>query len=253
MSALLTQLNNAKSVKEVWLINNGGCEWASRTKIESKFRYIKAKKNGGYGYGHNLAIAKLSGAASHHIISNPDIILDSAELDEFALSVQREEGLLMPNVLYPDGTRQELCKLLPNPINLIARRFLPQWSSYLDEDYLLKGADYSKDFFVPSLSGCFMICRTACLKELGGFDERYFMYMEDVDLSRRLAVHCGARFMPNFRVQHEFQKGSYKNRRLLAHHIRSAILYFNKWGWFFDRERRSLNAKCLIQLPRAES
>lgn len=249
---LLSQLEMANSVLKVWLVDNGECEWASELTGCEKFIYIKAPKNGGYGYGHNLVLSKLSLDVSHHIICNPDIYLDAKELDEFSLILQNyQEALVMPNVTYPDGTRQELCKLLPHPGNLLARRFIPVIARHLDRRYMLRDADFSKPFFAPSLSGCFMVCRTDALKAVKGFDERFFMYMEDVDLSRRLAARGGALYLPVFTVKHAFQKGSYKNKLLLKYHIKSAISYFNKWGWFVDYERRSLNLKCRASLPRA--
>jgi len=67
---------------------------------------------------------------------------------------------------------------------------------------------------------------------LGGFDERYFMYMEDVDLVRRCASLGKVKYLPKMTVVHEFSKGSYHNPKLLRYHVCSAIMYFNKWGWF---------------------
>ena len=94
-----------------------------------------------------------------------------------------------------------------------------------------------------------MVCRVSALLSQKGFDERFFMYMEDLDLSRRLALQGGALFMPEVSVVHAFEKGSYKSGILLRYHIKSAIQYFNKWGWFFDMDRRILNERCLRAVP----
>lgn len=95
---------------------------------------------------------------------------------------------------------------------------------------------------VPTLSGCFLIIKSSILLKLGGFDERYFMYMEDVDLVRRIGASFDTIYYPSVHVVHAYEKGSYKNFKLLRYHLLSAILYFNKWGWVFDKERSTRNS-----------
>ena len=55
-------------------------------------------------------------------------------------------------------------------------------------------------------------------------------------------------FYPTVVVYHEYEKGSYKNWKLLKYHIYSTIKYFNKWGWIFDRKRKLKNEECLSKL-----
>jgi len=247
----IQSLLGTKALAHLTIVDNGGCEWAQRIE-DPRARYIKAPCNGGYGYGHNIAIKKFAHTTDFHLICNPDINFVPNELDSLvAYASNRPEGLFMPNIIYPDGKRQELCKLLPRPRDLFARRFLPRLAERLDENYLLRFADYSKPFSAPSLSGCFMLFRSDALIRVGGFDERYFMYLEDIDLSRRVAKSDGCLYVPQVTVVHEFQKESYRNPILLKAHIISAIRYFNKWGWIFDKERRELNRKCLSALPRS--
>jgi GT2 family glycosyltransferase len=102
--------------------------------------------------------------------------------------------------------------------------------------------DYNKEMRVPCLSGCFMFLRMSVISELGGFDDRFFMYMEDVDLSRRIGRRFRTMYVPRVAVYHGYAKGSYKDQQLRNNHIRSAVSYFQKWGWFFDAEREQLNA-----------
>jgi len=83
---------------------------------------------------------------------------------------------------------------------------------------------------------------------VGWFDERFFMYMEDVDLVRRIGDVSDAVYLPSVQVKHAYAKGSYRSRKLLGYHLRSAILYFNKWGWFIDQDRRERNEKALANL-----
>lgn len=85
------------------------------------------------------------------------------------------------------------------------------------------------------------------------FDQRLFMYMEDVDLCRRIHKYFRTVFYPDAQVYHQNGQGSYKNLLLLKHHIFSAIKYFNKWGWFVDEERKSINRKILNDLKKLDN
>lgn len=85
-------------------------------------------------------------------------------------------------------------------------------------------------------------------EKVGGFDERFFMYAEDLDLCRRIGEVSKTMFYPGVSIYHEYEKGSYKNRKLLKYHICSVVKYFNKWGWIFDGKRAATNRKCLKQL-----
>ena len=103
---------------------------------------------------------------------------------------------------------------------------------------------------IPILSGCFMFLRTEALEKVGLFDEQFFMYMEDFDLNRRIHRAYKTVFFPEAVVVHEYQKASYKNIKLLKAHIKSAIYYFNKYGWFFDKERKIINARTLQEIEK---
>ena len=71
------------------------------------------------------------------------------------------------------------------------------------------------------------------------------MYLEDTDLSRRIYRVAKNIFYPYVHIYHNYGKGSYINKKLLRYHIQSAIKYFNKWGWFFDSERKKINQEIL--------
>lgn len=249
ISRLINELLSSTFLSKLVLIDNGGCSWASQL-ADNRICYINSHGNIGYGAGHNLAIRRFATDCDFFLIANPDIEVAPAELDHFCLQAEKEEAVLfMPDIRYPDGRRQYLCKLLPTPSDLFLRRFMPGLSRQRNKLYELQHADYSKPFFSPYLSGCFMLIRSTALLAVGGFDERYFMYLEDTDLSRRLAKYGNALYLPDITVTHHFQKSSYKNLGLLLIHMRSVISYFNKWGWFFDQGRKNLNRKCLEQLP----
>ena len=107
--------------------------------------------------------------------------------------------------------------------------------------YELQFLDFNLPQVVPCVSGFFIISPTKVLEDVNGFDPQFFMYLEDVDLSRRIGEKYSVMYTPTATVIHNFEKGSYKSFRLLKYHIISAIKYFNKWGWVFDKKRRLVN------------
>ena len=74
--------------------------------------------------------------------------------------------------------------------------------------------------------------------------------MEDIDLVRRAGKTLKTIYYPNVTVIHKYKKGSYKNKKLLFLHIKSAIAYFNKYGWIFDSYRTIKNKEVLSQLSK---
>lgn len=215
--------------------------------------YIFNNENMGYGKAHNIAIKKsIEQGLSYHIILNPDIIIKKGSLEKLTEYMEQhpEVGNIMPKIIYPNGELQYLCKLLPSPIDLIFRRFIPikKWKDAINERYELHSFGYDKIKNIPNLSGCFMFLRTEALKKVGLFDENIFMYLEDIDLNRRIHSKYKTIYYPDAIVIHEHQKESYKNRKLLKAHIQSAIYYFNKYGWLFDKERTAINKNLLKDL-----
>jgi GT2 family glycosyltransferase len=232
------------------VVNNGGADHACALAASLGGRCLQPRRNLGYGAAHNLAWHELSSAEEpFHVILNPDISLESGTLSELARIMAHlpETGLLMPRIVYPDGSEQRLCKLLPTPFDLFLRRFLGKFGSAFFrnrfEQYELRSLDMSIPREVPCLSGCFMFLRAAALKEVGLFDERYFMYMEDVDLCRRIGSRYKTVFYPHISIVHGYTRGSYVSLRLMRYHVHSAMKYFAKWSWFRDDEREALNRR----------
>jgi GT2 family glycosyltransferase len=232
------------------VVNNGGAEKACALASSLGGRCLHPARNLGYGAAHNLAWRDLTAEGEpFHVILNPDISLESGTLAELARIMAQlpEAGLLMPRIVYPDGREQRLCKLLPTPFDLVLRRFLGKTGSAFFKNrcarYELHSLDMSVPREVPCLSGCFMFLRAAALREVGFFDERYFMYMEDVDLCRRIGSRYKTVFYPNISIVHGYAKGSYVDLKLTRYHVESAMKYFAKWSWFRDDEREALNRR----------
>lgn len=240
-------------IDRLFIIDNStNDELRDFVKDNPRISYIHSL-NLGYGSGHNVAIRKaLEDGSEYHVVLNPDIYWTDDVIERLAgfMDENPDCGLVMPKIIYPTGETQFLCKLLPTPMDLIGRRFIPvkSYQESHDYQYELHWTGYDKIMEVPSLSGCFMFMRCSTLKKTGGFDERYFMYAEDLDLCRRIGEVSRTMFYPGVSVVHEYEKGSYKNKKLLKYHISSIVKYFNKWGWIFDKKRSEKNAACLALL-----
>jgi hypothetical protein len=119
---------------------------------------------------------------------------------------------------------------------LFLRRFLPGVLRPLFrmrmERYDMRDVGYDHSYPVPFVSGAFMACRTTALREVNGFDERYFLYFEDADLSRTVQARgWRTAYCPESVVIHDWQREAHKNLRGTLFFSFSAIRYFNKWGW----------------------
>jgi GT2 family glycosyltransferase len=244
-------------VRQIYLIDNSLTDrLKDLSYLDKRIIYIFNNANLGFGKAHNIALRKsIDENIPYHLVLNPDVYFEEGVLEELYNYMEKnpDVGLVMPKVLYPDGNIQYLCKLLPAPFDLFGRRFLnfPPFKKMVEkrnEIYELRFTGYNKIMEVPYLSGCFMFIRTKVLEKVGLFDERFFMYLEDTDLSRRIHKVSKTIFYPYVHIYHEYGKGSYKNKKLLKYHVESAIKYFNKFGWFFDKEREIINKKILEKL-----
>ena len=251
--AIKSFLNTDLKVKLYLVDNSTTDELSELGKIDNRIEYIFNNANLGYGAGHNIAMRRsISERVPYHLVLNPDVYFESGVLEELFeyMEVHPDVGNIIPQVKYPNDEIQYLCKLLPTPIDLILRRFIPirSWKERRNGKYELRWTGYNKIMNIPNLSGCFMFLRVAALKDVGLFDENIFMYFEDIDLNRRIHRKYKTIFYPKVEIVHEYAKESYKNKNLLKYHIQSAIYYCNKWGWFFDEERNRINSKCIEEL-----
>ncbi len=215
----------------------------------SKIIYYHSPQNPGFGASHNVAINKaIESGGKYHFVVNPDINLGDNVIESMIRFMQKEKGIgmMMPQVLNIDGSVQFLPKLLPSPISLFKRKFPNYFKSFITK-YELRFVSSEMIYSCPILSGCFTLLNLDVIQLVGGYDERFFMYFEDFDLSRRVNRFYKTLYFPKVHVTHAYNSEANKSIKLLLIFLSSAIRYFNKWGWIFDLNRKKVNSKTLNQ------
>lgn len=216
-----------------------------------QLHYIRHRNNG-YGGGHNVAIREASAQGSqYHLVVNPDVWFGPEVIPALWRKMEEDAGIahIMPKVLFLNGSVQYLAKMLPTPMDLIGRFFLPaRIIQHHNSRFELRCSGYDKEMNVPYLSGCFMFFRMSDIQAIGLFDEHFFMYAEDADITRRLHRTRKTIFFPEVSVYHKFNRASHRNLRLFWVHLTNMVKYFNKWGWIYDRERRKMNRQLLREI-----
>ena len=250
IQSLVEIMTPIPQIETIFLIDNSPSQNTILKDVSGKVKYVFNNANIGFGAAHNIAMKEsINNNIKYHLVINPDISFKGDILKEILLFMDEnaDVGLLMPKVFYPNGNIQYLCKLLPTPFDWIGRRFFPFPKVITKRNKLfeLHDSGYDKIMNIPYLSGCFMFLRIETLNKIGLFDEKIFMYGEDTDITRRIHQFYKTLFYPKVTIIHHHNKESYRSRRLLWIHIKSAIYYFNKWGWIFDQERRKFNKRVI--------
>lgn len=226
----------------VYLVDNGGLPDLTSTIALLKRRdiacsLITGHGNIGYGRGHNLAMRRAS--SRYHLVLNPDVDLDKQALGRALdfLDIHPEAGLLTPRIDNDDGSMQYLCRRYPTVLDLFVRGFLPRGARKLFSSrlarYEMRDVINDRDVLwdPPIVSGCFMLFRTDVLKELDGFDPRYFLYFEDYDLSLRVHEVARVVYLPAAQVLHHGGGAARKGFAHVRMFAASAFRFFNRFGW----------------------
>ena len=216
--------------KKLYLVDN-----SSQNSLENYFKhpeieYLFNGKNIGFGKAHNLILDKIN--SKFHLILNPDVEFNSDVITDLmkVLDHNSEVSFISPKVLYPNKQEQFICRKHPTFFELINRKLQLSKSKIFHNEYRNKNLE--KPFYPEFIHGCFMLFKTVDFKTLKGFDERYFLYMEDADICRKIDLLGKKKlYYPKVKITHQHQRGSSKNIKLFFHHISSAIKYFLKWGF----------------------
>lgn len=252
--AIYSFLNTDLKVR-LYLVDNSPTNCLeSLAAIDDRIEYFFVNANNGFGAGHNEIMRKSEKLGEFHLVLNPDIYFEKGVIDSLYKYMKNnpDVGNVMPKVIFPNGNLQYLCKLLPTPLDWIGRIFIPfkEIKRHINYNFEMRFTNYDEEMNVPYLSGCFMFLRKSVIEDIGVFDEGIFMYGEDTDLNRRIYQKHRTIFYPAVTITHGYEGGSHRSFRLFKIHVKAAIYYFNKWGWFIDRERQEINHKTKILYTR---
>ena len=199
-------------------------------------QYLPLSSNRGFGAGHNEVLQRL--ATDFHLVLNPDVELQDDTLGIGLSLLQKNEAiaLVSPRVVGGSGEQEFLCKRYPSVLVLLLRGFAPRFLRRLFRQQLaayemrdLCQGDGPVD--VAIASGCFMLVRTPDLRAISGFNEDFFLYFEDFDLSLRLSKVGRLVFDPDMRIIHHGGYAANKGRRHLRYFVASGITFFKRHGW----------------------
>jgi GT2 family glycosyltransferase len=239
-------------IDKLFLVDNSPSDDLKILVTNSRIQYFHNPSNPGFGAAHNIAIQKaIESGSQFHFIVNPDIFFNKdviTPMIDYMIN-NKDIGMMMPQILNEDGTIQYLPKLLPNPWNILLRKIKKPRRYYTKfiEKYELRNVPQQQIYNAPILSGCFTLLNLKAIQEVGMYDDKYFMYFEDWDLSRRMHQKYKTIYYPLVSVYHGYESGANKSFKLFKIFIQSTFTYFNKWGWFFDKERTQMNKKTLSQ------
>ena len=243
---------SSKLVSRIYIVDNSNQQYIADFCRQYPCVTYMASENVGYGAGHNQALRQvLDLREKYHLVLNSDVYFPPSVLEFLAkyMDAHTDVAQVQPNVVYPDGKQQYTCRLLPTPANLIFRRFLPKGMvEQMNIRYQLKFNNHKEEMNIPYHQGSFMFFRTECFKKVGLFDERFFMYPEDIDITRRMHKYYRTMFVPDVTVVHAHRAASYQSKKMLKIHMVNMVKYFNKWGWIVDKERSAWNKKLLEEL-----
>ncbi|MCM8536368.1 MAG: glycosyltransferase family 2 protein [Lentisphaeraceae bacterium] len=224
--------------KELFIHDNSSQEHYFNQLQKLRLKNLISGPNQGFGFGHNRVLEQLP-PSTYHLILNPDVEIPPGALERMIAHMNEHQDivLMVPKILNPDGSIQMLNKRPPSFFNLFARRFLPKilqrWSLIKKkmDSYIMLDKGYTSSYEVPYLSGSFMLFRRTALEKIEGFDERFFMYLEDADITRRAAKVGKCLYFSEASIIHHWSRASHKSLKLTLVSIKSSFKYFNKWGW----------------------
>ena len=226
--------------KHIYIVDNGAesgrniDDFKNFISVYNDVENLDTGRNLGYGKGPNYVIDRID--SKFHAIVNPDIILKEDSFNKLISFMNTDEGIGMcvPKLIDEYGNMQLAYRKDPTVFDMFIRFFCKRLFQNRMKSHTLQDKDFTVPFQVPFAQGSFLIIRTQLFKSLGGFDDDFFMYMEDADLCRRVNQKSRLMYCPDTEIIHKWERDSHRNSKLFIAHLKSMKKYFCKWGytWF---------------------
>lgn len=243
-------LRSASSSPVTLVIVDNGTETAVVDDVAGRYGAEVLRPGANLGYGAAANLGARAGQEPWVVVANPDIVWRPGSLDELLAAGDRHPraGALGPRILNTDGTVYPSARAVPSLTQGAGHAvFVKVWPGNPWTRAYRQGQEEMllTEHAVGWLSGACLLLRRAALAPLGGFDERYFMFFEDVDLGERLGRAGWSNvYVPTAEVVHD-QGASWRERpapMIRAHH-RSAEQYLHRryGSWYLAPVRAAIS------------
>ena len=195
---------------------------------------IRNREPRGFGANHNAAFRRIRGR--YFCVVNPDIRLREDPFEKLMEMLEDPQtAVAAPAIRNTQGHQEDNIRHFPTPVSILAKS-LGFWPR-------IEYPQSRHPFDCEWVAGMFMLFKPGLFSEVGGFDERYHLYYEDVDICARLKI-AGYRVVacPNVSVVHSARRESHQNLRYLKWHLRSMLRFFLSRTY---RRARALDAASL--------
>ena len=222
---------NFSGSKKLFLIDNSPSNHFQNLFDHKDVEYIFNNKNLGFGNAHNLIIEKIRENSEYHLVLNPDVTFKPNIVSILIEELQKNHDVAMisPKVVYPNGEMQYTCRKYPTILELFYRR-IGVFKNYTQKKEY-RDTNLTQSFYPDFIQGSFLLFKTNDFIKINGFDQRYFLYMEDVDICKKID-NIGKRklYLPEVEIVHIYKRESSKKIGLFLTHLQSGFKYFLKWG-----------------------
>ncbi len=247
LSSLFRDIAESTLKVQPVIVDNGSGDGIGETLKEfgDKVVFIDAGANVGFGRGNNLGLKQFD--AKYYFIANPDLVFLENQprtierLYQF-MEEHQKVGIVAPRLQLPMGVTQPSCmrfpRFLDQPIHRLGLHKKYDWARKRVEHLHMKDFDHTKTQPIDWATGAALFVRGAWAREIGFFDERYFMYFEDTDFCRKFWSHgWPVYYKGDVIVQHGHERASAKVpglksvllNPLTRVHIKSLLQYTLKW------------------------